>query len=137
MSFQSTLRLIGLPCLLAGIFLALGQSAHAEREGDKPSSVESTRSEYYDPGPVTENQDYTIAQQKAMQRAKNRMTRMEINRRYGISPNRPTAVGVPFTSSSTLTWTRPRAGMFVYNSGYYYRPYYYSTPYAYPYVVRR
>ena len=137
MSFQSTSRCFGLTCLLACHSLALVQLAQAERSGENPATVESTRSEYYYPGPVTENQDYSIAQQKAMQRAQNRMTRMEINRRYGISPNRPTAVGVPFTSASTLTWTRPRAGMFVYNSGYYYRPYYYSTPYAYPYVVRR
>lgn len=138
MTFQTTLRSFALPCLAAGLFLACGQSALAQHNGDEASVAESPRSEYYYPGPVTEHQEkYTIAQQKAMQRAENRMTRLEMNRRYGVNPNRPSAVGVPFTSASTLTWTRPRAGLFVYNSGYYYRPYYYSVPYAYPHMVRR
>lgn len=136
MTRRTTLRLTALSCMIAGSVLIAGQQLQAQ-SGNAPAASDSTRSEYYYPAPVTEHQEtHSIAQQKAMARAENRMRRMEINRRYGVSPNRPTGVGVPFTSVSTLTWTRPRAGMFVYNSGYY-RPYYYSTPYAFPHVVRR
>ena len=136
MTLHTTLRFVALSCLMASFVLATGQQAVAQ-PGSAPAASDSSGSEYYYPSPVTEHQETrSIAQQKAMQRAENRMQRLEVHRRYGVTPNRPSAVGVPFTSVSTITWTRPRAGLFVYNSGYY-RPYYYSAPYAYPHVVRR
>lgn len=125
----------------AVLFLAVGSMLlESEAAGAQPSG-EATKtyapdSEYY-AAPVTPTEQYTIAQQKAITRGKNRLARLEIQRRHGLVPGRPDAVVVPWTSATSLTWTRPRAGMFVYNSGYY-RPYYhYSYPYGYPYTVRR
>ena len=134
MTLQYIFRLPPTLCIFAGLILATSQLSLAQSK--EKADSQSNRSEYYYP-PVTKQADTpSIPQQKAMYRAKQRMARMEVNRHYGITPSRPSAVGLPFTSVSTLTWTRPRAGYFVYNSGYY-RPYYYSVPYASPYVVRR
>ena len=105
------------------------------QQDEELSTPRSAESEYYY-APVTSEQTYSIAQQKSILKGQNRVARLEALRKYGLTPNRPTAVAVPFTSASTLTWTRPRAGMFVYYSGYY-RPYYYSAPHAHPYMVRR
>lgn len=131
MSFKNYL---GLLSLVIGISLVGLQDVVAQQD-DYPSA-RGPESEYYS-SPVTPQPQHSIAQQKSILRGQNRLARLETYRRFGLSPSRPSAVTMPFTSVSTLTWTRPRAGLFVYNSGYY-RPYYYhSVPHVYPYTVRR
>jgi hypothetical protein len=56
----------------------------------------------------------SIAQQKAQLRAKQRMARLEALRRYGLTPNRPPSVALPFTSVHTLSWMRSGRSPFIY-----------------------
>lgn len=86
---------------------------------------------YY--GPTTPTVDTrSIAQQKSQLRAKQRMARLEVLRRYGLTPNRPPAVASPFTSVHTLSWMRSGRSPFIrYRSD---RPLVY---YSYPHTVYR
>ena len=59
----------------------------------------------------------TIAQQKSQKRAEQRMARLEAMRWYGFSAGRPTASGMPFTSSYSPTWTRPGGRPFAWYLG--------------------
>ena len=124
--------------VLALLSLVAGFASVAIAQQNGPANgARSTESEYYyNNSPVTEQAKPSIAQQKAQARAQHRIARIEANRRYGITPNRPTAVAVPFTSTSTLTWTRPRAGVFYYQSNWY-RPYWYFSPYMAASAARR
>jgi len=62
-------------------------------------------------------QEKSIAQQKSQQRAEQRMARLEAMRWYGFSASRPTASGMPFTSSYSPSWTRPGGRPFSWYSG--------------------
>ncbi|NOY30074.1 MAG: hypothetical protein GXP28_07795 [Planctomycetes bacterium] len=59
----------------------------------------------------------SIAQQKSQKRAEQRMARLEAMRWYGFSASRPTASGMPFTSSYSPSWTRPGGRPFSWHSG--------------------
>ena len=120
-------------CTAFAVLLTATQSTLAQQA--QPAASRAPDSDYYYP-PVTEEQKYSIAQQKAIARGQNRLARLEVQRRHGLVPGRPDATVLPWMAATSLTWTRPKAGLFVYNSGYY-RPYYYSYPYGYPYTVRR
>ena len=83
---------------------------------------------YY--GPTTPSvETRPIAQQKAQLRAKQRMARLEVLRRYGLTPNRPPAVALPFTSVHTLSWMRSGRSPFIYHHSDR-PPVYYSSPYT-------
>lgn len=49
----------------------------------------------------------TIAQQKAMARAQQRMARLDAMRWYGFSGGRPTASGLPWTTMYSPAWQQP------------------------------
>ena len=132
MTFQRLLALSAMFSLVVAMLLINPQATFAQQA--EPAASQAPPSEYYYP-PVTEEKQPSIAQQKAIARGRNRLARLEIQRRHGLVPGRPDATVLPWMSATSLTWTRPRAGMFVYNSGYY-RPYYYYS-YGYPYTVRR
>lgn len=80
------------------------------------------------PTPETKN----FAQQKARLRAEQRIARLESYRRYGLTPNRPTAEALPFTSAYPLMWLRRNTTPTVTYDNY--RPLMY---YGYPYTVYR
>ncbi len=133
MTFKRLSCVFLLLSLVFAILLSAPQSATAQQ--GEPSASRAPDSEYYYP-PVTEEPKLSIAQQKAIARGKSRLARLEAQRRHGLVPGRPDATTLPWMAATSLTWTRPKAGLFVYNSGY--RPYYhYSYPYGYSYTVRR
>ena len=86
---------------------------------------------YYGPTTLTV-ETRSIAQQKAQLRAKQRMARLEVLRRYGLTPNRPPAVVLPFTSVHTISWMRSGRSPFIY-----YRSDRPRVYYSYPYTVYR
>lgn len=79
--------------------LAVGQEGGAEN--DQPFGADS--SWYYDT-PSARQPEYTVAQQKAMLRAEQRMARLAIARWYGYSASRPTHTGGTFTTIHNPSW---------------------------------
>ncbi len=114
---------------LVALALAPSQFAAAQQAvPPAPPAGAQGQDWYY--GPTTPTvETRPIAQQKAHLRAKQRMARLEVLRRHGLTPNRPPAVALPFTSVHTLSWMRSGKSPFIY-----YRsdrpPVYYSTPYT-------
>jgi hypothetical protein len=116
---------------LAVLTLALPGSASAQ-QADPGVSASGEPGYHYGPTTPTPPETKSFSQQKARMRAEQRIARLEANRRYGISPNRPTAEALPFTSAYPLMWLRRGTTPIVtYNS---YRPLMY---YSYPYTVYR
>lgn len=70
-------------------------------EADQPFGSES--SWYYDTPPARKAEP-SIAQQKAMARAEQRMARLAIQRWYGYSASRPTHTGGTFTTIHNPSW---------------------------------
>jgi len=112
------------------ISLAQGWSATeamAQRSGTSDSPASEQNDWYYgseEPEPAN-----SIAQQKSMLRAQQRMDRLASLRWYGFQPGRPTASGMPFTTMYSPAWSRPGGRPFswytgspqpVYNLGYRY-----------------
>ena len=96
------------------------------------TSTSFSESGYYGPTTPTAPEATTFSQQKARLRAEQRISRLEKNRSYGISPNRPTVEAMPLTSAYPLMWLRRGTSPIVtYHSN---RPLMY---YAYPYTVYR
>jgi len=109
MSLPTILRML----TLAAIAMAPIQIAAAQQDVPPPRPAGAQAQDwYYGPStPTAETQP--IAVQKAQLRAKQRMARLEALRRYGLSPNRPPAVAVPFTSVQTLSWMRNGKSPFI------------------------
>ncbi len=106
-TFFSTLTLVALA--LAPSQLAAAQQAAPPA----PPAGAQEQGWYY--GPTTPTvETRSIAQQKAQLRAKQRMARLEALRRYGLTPNRPPSVALPFTSVHTLSWMRSGRSPFIY-----------------------
>lgn len=107
---------------------ACASSASAQK-GDSAAPTADQKS-YYDYGSTAPTPaPQSFAQQKARFRAEERIARLENYRRYGLTPNRPTAQALPFTSAYPLLWLRRgTTPMVTYYSD---RPVlYYSYPYA-------
>jgi hypothetical protein len=98
------------------VALALAPSQFAAAQQAVPPAPPAGAQEqgwYY--GPTTPTvETRSIAQQKAQLRAKQRMARLEALRRYGLTPNRPPSVALPFTSVHTLSWMRSGRSPFIY-----------------------
>lgn len=116
---------------LAVSAIAFVQASASAQQDAPPTPPAPGQSWYYGPTTPTPNTK-PLAQQKAELRAEQRMARLEVLRRYGLSPNRPPAVAVPFTSVSTLSWMRNGRSPFIYYRSD--RPLVY---YSYPYTVYR
>jgi len=114
---------------LVALALAPSQFAAAQQVVPPAPPVGAQGQDWYY-GPTTPTvETRPIAQQKAQLRAKQRMARLEVLRRYGLSPNRPPAVALPFTSVHTLSWMRSGRSPFIYYRSD--RPrVYYSSPYT-------
>ena len=106
------------------------QFAVAQRANPPVPPAASQGQDWYSspttPTPATKS----FSQQKARLRAEQRIARLEANRRYGLTPNRPTAEALPFTSAHPLSWMRAgRSPFSTYRND---RPLvYYSYPYAF------
>jgi len=95
----------------------------------RSSAVAQGPSEEVKQGNETENADWyygsegeqvkkmSIGRQKSIRRAEQRMARLEAMRWYGFSASRPTASGMPFTSSYSPSWTRPGGRPFGWHAG--------------------
>jgi len=92
---------------------ALAQEAD---EQAKQASA-STQPDWYYGSEAKKAPVVSIARQKSQQRAEQRMARLEAMRWYGFSAARPTASGMPFTSSYSPSWTRPGGRPFAWYSG--------------------
>lgn len=115
--------------LLTAFFQANSDFATAQQA---ESSTSFSESGYYGPTTPTPPDTRSFSQQKARLRAEQRISRLEKNRSYGISPNRPTVEAMPLTSAYPLMWLRRGTSPIVtYHSN---RPLMY---YAYPYTVYR
>ena len=114
---------------LVAVALVPSQFAAAQQVVPPAPPVGAQGQDWYY-GPTTPTvETRPIAQQKAQLRAKQRMARLEVLRRYGLSPNRPPAVALPFTSVHTLSWMRSGRSPFIYYRSD--RPrVYYSSPYT-------
>ena len=117
---------------LVAVALAPSQFAAAQQAvPPAPPAGAQGQDWYY--GPTTSNvETRSIAQQKAQLRAKQRMARLEVLRRHGLTPNRPPAVALPFTSVHTLSWMRSGRSPFIH-----YRSDRSRVYYAYPNTVWR
>ena len=119
---------------LVALALAPSQFAAAQ-QAVPPAPPAGARGQDWYYGPMTPTTSPTvetmpIAQQKAQLRAKQRMARLEVLRRYGLTPNRPPSVALPFTSVHTLSWMRSGRSPFIYYRSD--RPrVYYSNPYRF------
>jgi hypothetical protein len=112
-------------CVLAPARFVAAQQA-------TPAAPPSAESGYYY-GPTTPApQTPSFSQQKARLRAEQRIARLEAHRRYGLTPNRPTAEALPYTSAYPLVWLRRGSSPLV--SFHSNRPLMY---YAHPYTVYR
>jgi hypothetical protein len=120
------------PTFFRGLLLALAlvpfQFASAQQDVPpaQPAGAHSP-DWYYGATTPTTVETRPIAVQKAQLRAQQRMARLEALRRYGLTPNRPSAVAVPFTSVHTLSWMRNGRSPFIYyrsdrSRGYYANP---------------
>ncbi|MAT71609.1 MAG: hypothetical protein CMJ58_19045 [Planctomycetaceae bacterium] len=81
---------------------ALGQDFDFAAE--QPAAAEDDS--YYTAPPVREPQ-LSVAQQKSMARAQQRMARLDAMRAYGMSASRPTAISIPFTGMYSTAWQMP------------------------------
>lgn len=122
-----------LTLLLTALVQAQTQFAAAqEARTPLPPVTAQDRDRYYGPTTPTPPDTTSFSQQKARLRAEQRISRLETNRRYGVTPNRPTVEAMPFTSAYPLMWLRRGTTPIVtYNSD---RPLMY---YAHPYAVYR
>lgn len=93
---QST---FALALVVAATSLAVGQEDAAKTE--QPFGADA--SWYYDT-PPDRKVEPSIAQQKAMQRAEQRMARLAIQRWSGYSASRPTHTGGTFTTIHNPSW---------------------------------
>jgi hypothetical protein len=115
------------PLSLAVIVLLAGLAGAQEA---RPSPADD-KSYYYGPTtPTPMPAKSSYSQQKARLRAEGRIARLEEYRRLGITPNRPTAEALPFTSAYPLMWLRRSTTPVV----TYQRPLMY---YGYPYPLYR
>lgn len=128
-TFLRTLTLVALT--LAPFQFAAAQQAAPPTP---PAGVQGQGWYYGSTSPVTTPtvETRSIAQQKAQLRAEQRMARLEALRRHGLTPNRPPAVAMPFTSVHTLSWMRSGRSPFIY-----YRSDRPRVYYSYPRVVYR
>jgi hypothetical protein len=122
MSRPTFFRVFSLALVLAPVQLA---SAQQDVPPAQPAGAHSPDWYYGATTPTVETRP--IAVQKAQLRAEQRMARLEAARRYGVSPNRPSAVAVPFTSAHSLTWMRRGKSPFIYYQSDRPRGYYINT----------
>ncbi len=80
---------------------------------------------YYRSSPERETV-LTIAQQKAAQRAAQRMARLDAMRWYGFSNSRPTAASIPWTTMYAPAWQQPGGRPFAWHVSH--RPIVVVTP---------
>jgi len=110
-------------------------TAEDTSEPAKPTA-DGTQADWYYGSEPAQVEVKSIAQQKSQLRAQQRMARLEAMRWYGFSASRPTASGLPFTSSYSPSWTRPGGRPFAWYSGggpsvVINRPYYRYRSYRY------
>ena len=117
---------------LAVLTLAPLQFATAQQDVPPAQPTEAHSRDWYYSQTTPTVEKPPIAVQKAQFRAEQRMNRLETLRRYGLSPNRPPSVAVPFTSVHSLSWMRDGRSPFIY-----YRSDRSRVYYAYPNTVWR
>jgi len=124
--------LFSLVAILLSQGLGSSSDVYAQNSEKVPAAKKKQADSWYY-GPTTQTvEKRSISQQKSQLRAQQRMARLEALRRYGLTPNRPPAVAVPFTSVHTLSWMRSGRSPFItYRSD---RPIVY---YSYPYSIYR
>ena len=114
---MKTIRTFGLALATASALAAISPGATAfGQEFDEPEVEKATtRESWYPetPRPVTMP---TIAQEKAMMRASQRMARLDSMRWYGMSGSRPTASGMPFTTMYSPAWQTPGGRPFAWHT---------------------
>jgi hypothetical protein len=98
-------------CAAAAVLMGtLAASASLGQEPEVAAEPTATApgvdSWYYRSSPERET-TLTIAQQKAVQRAAQRMARLDAMRWYGFSNSRPTASSIPWTTMYAPAWQTP------------------------------
>jgi len=94
-----------------------GSSAIAQAPGEQGKPVAEAPADWYYGPEAVKAPVVSIARQKSQKRAEQRMARLAAMRWYGFSASRPTASGMPFTSSYSPSWTRPGGRPFAWYSG--------------------
>ncbi len=108
--------------LICSIALTLAASwnsplgAQEATNSAKKNAAEKPQEWYYG-DEVKSAEPRSIGQQKSIKRGEQRMARLEAMRWYGFSASRPTASGMPFTSSYSPSWTRPGGRPFAWYTG--------------------
>lgn len=112
------------PALLLALSLCLtvvaswnspARSQEATKQA-KQAAADGQQEWYYE-SEEQKGEPKSIAHQKSRKRAEQRMARLEAMRWYGFSAGRPTASGMPFTSSYSPSWTRPGGRPFAWYTG--------------------
>ncbi len=124
---QSTLRLykpmkhriLRISAVLLAITFVQVWDTHVTmaQRSTKADNLESDQNNWYYGSEETEPTK-SIAQQKAMLRAEQRMDRLASLKWYGFQPGRPTASGMPFTTMYSPAWSRPGGRPFSWYTGY-------------------
>jgi hypothetical protein len=107
---MKSLRTFGLKLATISALAAFSTGSPAvAQEFDEPAAPEatSTAPDSFYPSTYKRSMEPTIAQQKAMERAAQRMARLDSMRWYGFSASRPTASGMPFTTMYSPAWQQP------------------------------
>lgn len=117
---------------LSLVVCALAPARFVAAQQTAPPAAPSVESSYYYGSTTPTPQTPSFSQQKARMRAEQRIARLEAYRRYGLTPNRPTAEALPYTSAYPLMWLRRGSRPLV--SFHSNRPLMY---YAHPYTVYR
>lgn len=116
-------RLALLPdLLLCFLSLAIAASwtsyARAQETNEQAKKIAADgQQEWYYGDETKRTEPRSIGQQRSIKRAEQRMARLEAMRWYGFSAGRPTASGMPFTSSYSPSWTRPGGRPFAWYTG--------------------
>jgi hypothetical protein len=121
---QRTLQFSALLLAFSVAQVWIGNQANAQRasgqrsdERAKAEQIEQEHESWYYGSQETPKK--SIAQQKAELKAEQRMDRLASQKWYGMSPSRPTASGMPFTTMYYApTWTRPGGQPFAWYTGY-------------------
>jgi len=114
-AYLTSLRIFSV-CLT--IAASWGNPATAQEPGKRAEQADAgSQSDWYYGSEAKKAPVVSIARQKSLKRAEQRMARLEAMRWYGFSASRPTASGMPFTSSYSPSWTRPGGRPFAWYTG--------------------
>ena len=125
------LALLRLLALVIAAGSCCGGEVSAQQSDDRREKTADGADKDWYYATTTHAKQKPIVQQKAELKAQHRMARLEASRWYGISPSRPIATAIPYTSMYSPASKRPSGRPFAWHPGgsyeyVLYQPYYYS-----------